>query len=151
MRREFIHILLLTGMVAIVTFAIGGPRPAKEPGPAAGEILKLMESGEALLLDARPYADFGSGHIPGAINIPAHDPAKIDFILKLEDMLRSVPVLVVYCTGPDCELSEILAADLKSLGFSEEQLLIFTGGMEAWEMAGFELSTDTGFQESLQL
>ena len=150
MLRETVHIFLATCMVAVVTFAIGGPRPDRDPGPTAREINQLMENGEALLLDARPYVDFESGHIPGAINIPAHDPDKMDVIFHLEDMLRSAPLLVVYCTGPECELSEILAADLQSLEFPEETLLIFTGGMEAWQTAGYEISTDTGFQESLQ-
>jgi len=150
MMREFIQIGLLTCLVAAVTFGVAGPRLQKDPGPSAAEVRAIMESGEALFLDARPYADYEAGHIPGSINIPAHDQGKIPFILQLEDMLRSAPVLVLYCTGPECELADILAADLQSLGFPAEQMVLFTGGMEAWTTAGYEISTDTGFQQSLQ-
>lgn len=150
MIRELVNILLLVLAIALVTFTVAGPRPEKAAGPSAADMLSLLNSGEALFLDARSYEDFAAGHIPGAINISAQDPDRIGFILQIEEMLRSVPVLVIYCTGPDCDLGEILAGDLQSLGFSEVELLHFTGGMEAWETAGYAQSTDTGFQDSLQ-
>ncbi len=150
MIRELIHIAVLTVIIALVTVTVAGPKPEKRTGPSAADMLNLLDSGEALFLDARSYEDYVAGHIPGAINISAQEPDRMSFILQIEEMLQSVPVLVIYCTGPDCELGEILAADLQSLGFTEEQILHFTGGMEAWETAGYAQSTDTGFQDSLQ-
>jgi len=45
---------------------------------------------------------------------------------------RSAP-LVVYCTGPDCDLSFIVANRLLEAGV--ENLMCFEGGLEAWREA----------------
>lgn len=149
MKRELIVIGLLTLLVAGVVALATPTAPEKPAGPDAPVVLAMFEAGDVMFLDARPFDDYRQGHIPGAINIPAHSPDKMDLLFKLEDMLRSVPRMVLYCTGPGCELSDILQNDLLALGFEAERLLLFEGGMEEWTASGYPVSTDTAFQESL--
>ena len=149
MKRELISICLLTALVAAVV-ALATPQPPEKPaGLTASQALAMFEAGDVIFLDARSYDDYRQGHIPGAINIPAHSTEKVNLIFKLEDMLRSVPRIVVYCTGPGCELSDILRNDLLALDFEEQRLILFEGGMEEWTASGYPVSTDTAFQESL--
>ena len=37
---------------------------------ASAEVVRLMNSDEAVVVDVRPSSDFNNGHIHGAINIP---------------------------------------------------------------------------------
>ena len=149
MKHELITICLLTLLVAGVMALATPPAPEKPEGPAASTVLAMFEAGDVMFLDARPFADYRQGHIPGAINIPAHSADKMDLVFRLEDMMRSVPRLVIYCTGPGCELSDILRNDLLALDFEADRLILFEGGMEEWTASGYPVSTDTAFQESL--
>ena len=44
---------------------------------------------------------------------------------------------VIYCTGPLCEDSEMLARELYTLGY--RKILVFRGGLERWEEDGLPL------------
>jgi len=151
MMRELMTIGILTLLVAATIWAATPAAPAKD-----SRVLDLataherFEAGDALFLDARSFEDYAAGHIPGAINIPVHDEGKLEMMVALEDMLRSAPVLVLYCTGPECDMSRLLAEDLEAFGIPAEQMRLFEGGMAQWQQAGYPVSTDTGFQESLQ-
>lgn len=149
MKRELLTICLLTLLVAGVVALATPPAAEKPAGPSASDVRAMFEAGDVIFLDARSFEDYGRGHIPGAINIPAHDEDKMNLVFKLEDMLRSVPKIVVYCTGPGCELSDILRSDLLALDFEAERVILFEGGMEEWTASGYPVSTDTAFQESL--
>lgn len=76
--------LVLFGVLVYVMFFGGKVAPA--------EAKRLVSEG-ALLLDVRTPAEFGSGHIPGAVNIPVSD---------LPGRLAEVPgdkAVVVYCAS----------------------------------------------------
>ena len=149
MVREFFSILALTMMVALTVFAATpSEKPAKKE--SVEKIHAIFEKGNVLFLDARPFKQYAEGHIPGSINLSIHDEAGMDLLFKLEDMLKSAPKLVVYCTGIGCDLSDILAKKLMEIGIPETKLIVFKGGMEAWNQAHYPVSTDTGFQKSLQ-
>ena len=146
--RELINIVLLTLLVAVVMFCVTPPKK-KVIHVSALQIHDILNSGNALFLDARPFEEYAEGHIEGAINIPIHDASGMDLIFKLEDMLQSAPQLVLYCNGEDCELSDILAKKLKDFGISEKKILVFKGGIEEWKQSGYPVSTDTEFQKLL--
>ncbi len=76
--------LVLLGVLAYMMFFGGKIAPA--------EAKRLVSEG-AFLLDVRTPGEFGSGHIPGAKNIPVSD---------LAERLAEVPsdkVVVVYCAS----------------------------------------------------
>ncbi|HTR33878.1 MAG TPA: rhodanese-like domain-containing protein [Gaiellaceae bacterium] len=43
-----------------------GPWVPRQPDPA-----ELADTGDATVLDVRPFADYAAGHVPGAISVPA--------------------------------------------------------------------------------
>ncbi len=57
------------------------------------EAQRLVSEG-ALLVDVRTTTEFGSGHLPGAINVPLQDLAKRSVELEPKDQ-----PIVVYCAS----------------------------------------------------
>ncbi len=149
MFRELAIISGLTLMIALTVFA-ATPVKKVEKKESTKEIYSIFNKGNALFLDARPFPQYEKGHIPGAINLPIHEEKGMELLLQLEDMLQSASKLVVYCTGTECDLSELLEKELLEIGILKNKIIVFKGGMDAWEKAGYPVSQETGFQKSLQ-
>lgn len=100
------------------------------------EAFAAYENNSALFFDARNPDDFRSGHVDGAVNLPAH--AFIDSLPYLEklDFDRHI---ITYCDGEDCNASIDLAADLKMMGFSKVNF--FFGGWQEWRDAGHPIES----------
>ena len=86
-------------------------------------------------IDARDQGTYEAGHIPGALHIDAErlgsDP------LVGADVLASVAqsqVLIVYCSGGQCDLSRKLATNLIVRGYPK--VLVFEGGWNEWVEEG---------------
>jgi len=82
-------------------------------------------------IDARDIADYGAGHIQGALNIPFHE------IDKYKDRLNDLPkeqVYVTYCSSA-CDVSIDMAYYMAKLGF--KKVYIFHGGWDEWKAAGY--------------
>lgn len=77
----------------------------------------------ALVVDVRTAAEFSSGHIPGALNVPV---GEIESAAAGWD--RSEPIALYCATG---SRSAEAAAALRSLGF--ESVYDLSGGIIAWE------------------
>jgi len=96
------------------------------------EARAVVESGVPVI-DARRKEDYDEGHIPGAILFDYYDMASYrDQVLPL---LSPDQMIMVYCSEPTCEDSELLAKELYLLGY--KKLLVFKGGYEEWNAAGF--------------
>jgi ArsR family transcriptional regulator len=96
-----------------------------------GELVDRLRSGAATVLDVRPEDEFGSGHIPGATNIP---------LAQLERRLAELPAgveIVAYCRGPWCVLSFEAVAILRQRGFRVRRL---EDGYPEWKIAGLPVS-----------
>ncbi len=89
--------------------------------------MELLESGNAVFIDARDQWDYSEGHIPGAINIPefSFDPES-----QVVQQLDKDVVYVVYCDGDDCDISKRLSKELLKLSFSN--LYVYVGGFREW-------------------
>ncbi len=107
---------------------------------APDELDNLIEDNEAvLIIDIREPAEFGTGHIPGAILIPrgtlerAADPGsphRVEPLCSAQD--RTV---VLYC---ESGARSALAADtLQQMGFTDVSSL--AGGCVLWEAEGLAL------------
>lgn len=91
------------------------------------QVRRLIAGGKAVVIDARNQAEFISGHIPEAINLP------FERISAHTDLVNSLPHdkwLICYCDGPPCDLGELLAFELWSTGF--ETVAVYQEGMDAW-------------------
>lgn len=77
-------------------------------------------------VDARDSASYDEGHIPNAIRqTPYFD--MIDRIIIKQGFGEPI---VIYCDDNECGLSENLAINLQSEGFSK--IYIFSGGWNQW-------------------
>lgn len=93
------------------------------------ELAQKFYSDNILFIDARGNDSYNEGHITGAIkSMPFSDLVDYIFILQGFD-----EPLVVYCDDEECGLSQDLAYQIESEGFSN--IYIFSGGWKQWESA----------------
>ncbi len=84
-----------------------GGVPSAKWDDVAGEI----EVGQAVLIDTRPPEEYNSGHLPGAISVPA------DELEKRIDDLPQDKRLVAYCRGPYCTMAAEAVRRLSDAGY----------------------------------
>lgn len=105
--------------------------------------LQAMQASDRVLIDVREPAEYATGHLPGAINLPrgvlefqihAH-PAMA--CTTSEALAATDRPLVLYCLSGG---RAALAADsLEQLGFSQVSSL--AGGIAAWRDAGLPVAS----------
>jgi rhodanese-related sulfurtransferase len=87
------------------------------------EAARLVDAGEALLLDVREPYEWDLGHAPGAVHVPMGD-------LRRDTVEDGTPVVVVCRSG---NRSGVAAEALAGVGYRAWNLV---GGMQAWAAAG---------------
>jgi rhodanese-related sulfurtransferase len=119
------------------------------PEVSTTELLTILSTRSAVVLDARPNLEWSISHIPDALNVaakpgvlPSEYVSDVAEVARLVAFDRSAP-LVLYCNGPFCGKSKRLGVDLRDDGFTNVrryQLGIPTwralGGMTQIEPAG---------------
>lgn len=98
------------------------------PALSLDAFLELTTRPGAVIIDARPEELFHEAHIPGAGNLPSGSSEE-QYALVLEGVGYDRDI-VVYCSGPDCEAAEEVAASLRDRGYQSVQ--VFSGGWEEW-------------------
>jgi len=98
------------------------------------EARQLFEAGtKALFVDVRSAGEFGAGHIPRAINVPANEIEQRSSTLPKEK-------IIIYESGGNpgdvCGLSRNAARYLLTHGFTPEQVKVYYDGLAGWEKAG---------------
>jgi len=99
----------------------------------------LYVSDRALFLDARSRMEYGEGHIKNALSLPIDD---FDAAFRqMKEKLQDKEILVTYCDGESCPLSQELADSLIKAGFKNVQVL--KNGWTLWnnEKLPTEIST----------
>ncbi len=110
------------------------------------EVRSSLASG-AMLIDSRTEDEYAEGHIPDAINLDYFEMGK--YLDRVLPAISSDRGIIIYCTGLDCDDSEMLARELYLLGF--RNLFCFRGGLEEWENSGLPVETGSesaGYGES---
>jgi hydroxyacylglutathione hydrolase len=111
--------------------ALNGLPPAAALSPA--EVYKLAAQG-SVILDVRDAADFGAGHIPGALNIGLGG----QFASWAGSLIpMASPIVIVADTDERIEEAQLRLA---RVGLENVQGY-FAGGMNAWKKAGLELAS----------
>jgi rhodanese-related sulfurtransferase len=118
-----------------LTSMINSPPLQIGPGQtvALPEFRTVIDTGSALILDARSAVFFQKGHVPGALNL-ARDNFAADY-RRLSPTLKGKTdkPIIVYCSGGYCHDSKMVAGALLTLGF--EDVKVFTGGWDEWSAA----------------
>ena len=92
-----------------------------------GELERLAQRGDVLLIDVRPAVEYQHGHLPGALSVPVDELPK-----RLEELPRDRPI-VAYCRGAYCLFADEAVAYLRRHGFDARRL---AGGWPEWVAEG---------------
>ena len=108
-----------------------GERGAIEQVSAA-ELERRLTTGDVVILDVRPEAEFRAGHIAGARSAP---------LQLLDGLLPTLPrsrEIVAYCRGPYCVYADDAVRLLRARGLTARQLDV---GFPEWRRAGLPVET----------
>ncbi len=91
------------------------------------ELLERLDSGEVVVIDVRPEAEYAAGHLPGAVSVPP------DQLQQRLDELPGDRDVVAYCRGPYCVYADDAIRALRARGRSAARL---TEGVPEWRRGG---------------
>ena len=123
------HLLELQAALAQIS---ANPQQLSQVGRA--ELLERARSGEIVVIDVRPAAEYRAGHLPHARSMP---------LSELEQRLAELPLdrdIVAYCRGPFCLFAEAAVELLARRGFRVRKIL---DGVSEWQAAGLPLARAT--------
>ena len=107
-----------------------GPEDTEAIG--TDELRRRLDSGDAVVLDVRPAAEYAGGHLPGAVHIPLEE---------LADRLAELPrdrEIVAYCRGQYCVLAHDAVRLLDARGLRARRA---EHGIVEWRLAGLPVET----------
>ena len=120
-------------VVPVKPAAEAPPRVADEPVAVTwAEAKTMLQTGEAVLVDARPLTAFQAGSIPGAISLPANRiKEEMPAFMKRVDTNRW---LIVYCGDQGSASSEDVGKTLiREYGY--RHVFHMPGGYAEWQIA----------------
>jgi rhodanese-related sulfurtransferase len=97
------------------------------------------ETEQVLFVDARNDAAYAEGHIPSAYQLDHYYPER--YLAEVLPACQLAEVIVVYCTGGECEDSESTAVLLKNTGIPADRLRVYLGGIHEWAAKGMPQET----------
>jgi rhodanese-related sulfurtransferase len=103
------------------------------------ELRNALAEPNAVVLDARPRAEFAVSHIPGARVVGAKpETPPSQYVPDLNDVVRMVPDrsrrIVLYCNGLHCGRSRRFAAELIQAGYTNVRR--YQLGIPTWRALG---------------
>jgi rhodanese-related sulfurtransferase len=122
---------------SILDGTIGDQDPVPELSTA--ELLQVLNDRSALVLDARPFAEYAVSHIPGALSVPGKPglPAA-KYTADAGEVARRYPDrsqrFVLYCNGMHCGRSKRFGAELQKAGYLNVRR--YQLGMPGWRALG---------------
>ena len=96
--------------------------------------MEQARRGELVVIDVRPPDEYAVAHLPHARSMP---------LAEVEKRLASLPrdkVIVAYCRGPFCLLSDQAVALLQARGYRARKV---SDGVSEWQAAGLPLASNT--------
>ena len=109
---------------------------------------ELDNESRTLLLDVRTTEWYRSGTIPGSINLPftmlEEESPYIDKILKIMGAVKlakgwdfsNVQTLMIYSNGVWDAQATAAIENLIEIGYPEDKMLYYRGGMQSWQNLG---------------
>jgi DNA-binding transcriptional ArsR family regulator len=149
-RGKFIHYRLAGSMVAQLWYAlreVAGQQLAEVEQAldafrdrrhefeqiSAQDLYQRLQTGDVILVDARPAAEYQAGHLPGALSVP---------VKNVERLLTALPddkTIVAYCRGPHCVLADEVLTILASVNRTVARL---EEGVIEWQLAGYAVEKE---------
>jgi rhodanese-related sulfurtransferase len=126
--HPFLVAALLVTLALLVAHTLLGGKNNIDPQQAT----LMMNHEDAVVVDVRPMADFGKGHIKNAVNIPINGFS--NQIGQLEKN-KNNPIIVSCRSGNQ---SQMACRQLRKAGF--EKVFNLRGGIMAWEAANLPVS-----------
>jgi len=118
------------------------------------EVLKFLKEDQGVFIDARLEDWYKKSYITGAINIPfkifLSDTPKRDVVLmklgakKLVNKtwgFKNAKTILLYCNGAWCGQSPTAIQALIKIGYPEEKMKYYRGGMQSWQLLGLSITT----------
>jgi len=93
-------------------------------------LLAKARSGDIVVIDVRPEAEYIAGHLPFARSLP---------LSELEKRLADLPTgkeIVAYCRGPFCLMSDEAVKLLRQRGYTAHKI---TDGVSEWSAGGLPI------------
>ncbi len=88
------------------------------------ELQTILRENTATVFDARPFMEYATSHIPGALNVAPKPGVSIDFYIsdpaevgRVVQENKAAPI-VLYCNGPFCGKSKRLSQELLDAGYT---------------------------------
>jgi phage shock protein E len=125
-RLALIFLIAILGSSALA----GEPQSSEAPSISAAELHDKRTSGEApIVIDVRTSAEYATGHVPGAINIP------FDQVAERIAEVDAPHGVALYCmVGPRARKGE---SALLTAGYAP--VFHLEGGLAAWQQAGLAI------------
>jgi rhodanese-related sulfurtransferase len=117
-----------------------GDYASKWPHITLEEAKKLHERKDVVFVDGRAMVEWEQSHISGAVPLPIGEFDKRYASEKKK--LQKATILVSYCHGEGCRLSDMLAQKLVDKG--HHNVAVFWGGFPAWDGAQYPLVDKKG-------
>jgi rhodanese-related sulfurtransferase len=95
---------------------------------SAAELANVQARGWVQLIDIRSPAEYASGHVPGAINIPMEQIGA-----RIADLRIASPVVLI------CRSGQRACATAQLLKTSRVDVLVLDGGTRAWKESGGQI------------
>lgn len=125
------HWEMVAVFMAILATLLFVEKKGGAPGLTASAATTLMNTEDAIVVDIRPEKEFSTGHITGAMNIPA---TKMKENLNRLEKHKDAPIILVCKSGITSGSS---AKDLKKEGFTK--LYKLQGGIAEWQSSNLPL------------
>jgi rhodanese-related sulfurtransferase/predicted transcriptional regulator len=95
------------------------------------ELAARLKRGDVVVLDVRPTAEYGAGHIAGSRSVPIAE------LRRHLDALAPEAEVVAYCRGPYCVYADEAVRELRKHGFTASRL---EDGFPEWRRAGLPVT-----------
>jgi rhodanese-related sulfurtransferase len=86
-----------------------------------------------IFVDARNDKQYQEGHIPGALQLDYYHPEQ--YLPLVLTACQIAEKIVIYCSGGECEDSELTASLLAKV-LPKEKLFVYPGGFTQWSSGG---------------
>lgn len=123
------------------------PHTAAEDVTTIGELelIEMLQSPDAVVVDSRTRDWFEGGTIPGAINIPY--TYVVDELGQLGcepdfdgwDCKTAKPV-ALFCNGVWCGQSPTAIRNMIKAGYPADRIFYYRGGMQVWRLVGLSVT-----------